>query len=255
MLWARRGRGLLAALLALLLLLPAGLVNAQAADTSDGNTVEVAGAVDGTAGAAKPLTYVAMGASDSIGVGAGDPTTQGWVPQLAQRLGPDTRLVDLGVYGTLLHDALSQQLPEAIAAQPDVVTVWLAVNDFNAPVPLPQYEADLDTLLTALETQTNARILVGNVPDLSTVPNYAAAGIPPILVQFETLRWDAAIAAVVARHNATLVDLLPYWQEMQQHPEYVSADGFHPSALGYARLADVFYQASEPVLAQSAGPS
>ena len=244
---------MLAALLAVMLLLPAGLAAAQSADDTEG--VQVAGAVHDLAASRKPFTYVAIGASDSIGVGTADPRTQGWVPQLATRLGPDTRLVDLGVNATLLHDALGQQLPEAIAAEPDLVTVWLAVNDFNALVPLQQYANDLDALLTALESQTNARILVGNVPDLSAVPNYAAAGIPPILVRFETLRWNVTIANVVARHNATLVDLLAYWQEMRQHPEYVSADGFHPSAQGYARLADVFYQASETALAQSSAAS
>src|SRR5712691_3893159 len=113
----------------------------------------------------KPLTYVAIGASDAVGVGARDPVTEGWVPRLGARLGADARVVNLGVSGSTLSQALDEQLGPAIDAQPDVVTVWLAVNDLNARVSLERYAADLDMLLGRLEA-THARVLVGNVPDL-----------------------------------------------------------------------------------------
>ena len=45
------------------------------------------------------------------------------------------------------------------------------------------------------------------------------------------------------RHGDTLVDLYSHWQEVAQHPEYVSNDGFHPSSEGYQALADVFSEA------------
>jgi lysophospholipase L1-like esterase len=45
-----------------------------------------------------------------------------------------------------------------------------------------------------------------------------------------------------------MVDLRPAWQEVAQHPEYISSDGFHPSTVGYQRLAEVFYSAAvEPL--------
>src|SRR2546423_291768 len=50
----------------------------------------------------KPVSYVAIGASDTVGVGATDPATEGWVPRLARMLGPETRVRNLGVSGTLL---------------------------------------------------------------------------------------------------------------------------------------------------------
>ena len=53
------------------------------------------------------------------------------------------------------------------------------------------------------------------------------------------------IADTSARHGATLVDLFSRWQEVADHPEYVSADGFHPSSEGYQALADVFAQATD----------
>jgi acyl-CoA thioesterase I len=192
------------------------------------------------AGATRPLTYVALGASDAVGVGTDHPETEGWVPRFGAALGPGTRVVNLGVSGSTLSQALVEQLPPALDAHPDVVTVWLAVNDFNARVPLAEYEANLDRLLVALD-RTGARVLVANVPDLA--PTSAAAGVPPEQLRAEIDRWNAAIAEACAHHQARLVDLHAQWREVADHPEYLSADGFHPSPDGYARLAQVFAEA------------
>ncbi len=188
----------------------------------------------------KPFTYVAVGASDAVGVGARDPDTEGWVPRFGARLGRDVRVVNLGVSGSTLAQALQEQLGPAVDAQPDVVTVWLAVNDLNARVPLERYSDNLDQLLDRLST-TRARVLVGNVPDLARLAS--AAGRDPGPLNEEVRRWNTEIAAAAQRHGATLVDLHARWQEVAEHPEYLSQDGFHPSSEGYARLADVFAEA------------
>lgn len=187
--------------------------------------------------AAPPTTYVAIGASDAVGVGAADPTTEGWVPRFGARLGSEARVINLGVSGSTLSQALSEQLGPALDAQPDVVTVWLAVNDLNARVPLEQYAVDLDTMLGQLET-THARVLVGNVPDLGGLAAYRGVDAGPLKAEVD--RWNQVIANTTARHGATLVDLYSRWQEIAEHPEYLSADGFHPSSEGYQALADVF---------------
>jgi acyl-CoA thioesterase-1 len=190
--------------------------------------------------AASPRTYVAIGASDAVGVGANDPATEGWVPRFGARLGGDVQIVNLGVSGSTLAQALDEQVGPAVDAQPDVVTVWLAVNDLNARVPLERYAADLDTLLGELEP-THARVLVGNLPDLGRLAVYR--GTDPGPLQAEVNLWNVAIAETTARHGAILVDLFATWQEVADHPEYLSQDGFHPSTEGYQRLSDVFAQA------------
>ncbi|HKH67140.1 MAG TPA: GDSL-type esterase/lipase family protein, partial [Reyranella sp.] len=137
----------------------------------------------GASPASAELTYVAIGASDSVGVGAADPAREGWVPRFATLLGTGTRLVNVGASGALLEDALRDQLPVAVESNPDVVTVWLGVNDFNALVPLSIYSAQLDALLGALRSRTRAQLVVGNLPDLSRVTVYsdvlAFLGIDP----------------------------------------------------------------------------
>ena len=115
--------------------------------------------------------------------------------------------------------------------------MWLAVNDLNSRVPLERYAADLDALLGQLET-SHARVLVGNVPDLGRLAAYR--GIDPLPLQAEVARWNQVIADTTARHGDALVDLYARWQQVADHPEYLSADGFHPSSEGYQALADVF---------------
>ena len=188
-----------------------------------------------------PLTYVALGASDAVGVGATNPDSGGWVPRFGARLGSNVRVVNLGVSGSTLAQALQEQLQPAIDARPNVITVWLAVNDFNARIPLEDYSKNLDTLLSQLDP-LHAQVLVGNVPDLGRVAAYRGADATAL--DAEVGRWNEAIARIVAQHGATLVDLFARWQEVTQHPEYLSQDGFHPSDEGYARLADVFAEAA-----------
>ena len=192
------------------------------------------------------LNYVALGASDSVGIGAGTPDQESWPAVLHRRLPSGSRLVNLGVSGSLIQQALDQQLPVAIDSQPDLVTVWLAVNDYGARVPLPRYASDLDLLLKTLREQTGATVLVGNVPDLGQLPVAARFDLRDIP------RWNKAIEELTQRHGATLVDLRAAWNEVAQHPEYISSDGFHPSTTGYQRLAGLFYDAAAEPLQLSA---
>jgi lysophospholipase L1-like esterase len=189
----------------------------------------------GADAAPKPITYVAIGASDTVGVGAATPETESWPAVLWRRLPLGSKLVNLGISGSLLRQAIDQQLPVAVDSSPDLITVWLSVNDYMARVPLEQYAADLDTLLRELKAKTEAVILVGNVPELGVLPIASRIDLRAID------RWNEVIAEVTARHQATLVDLRGTWREVADHPEYISGDGFHPSTVGYRRLADVFY--------------
>jgi len=190
--------------------------------------------------AATPLTYVAIGASDAVGVGAASPESEGWVPRLGALLGPDVRVVNLGVSGSTLAQALKEQVGPAVDAHPDLVTIWLAVNDLNGRVPLPRYEAELDRLLADV-SQDGRCVLVGNVPDLTRAPAYAQ--VDPQVLRATIQEWNAVIGAVVGRHGAKLVDLDARWKELTERPELISADGFHPSSAGYELLATVFMEA------------
>ena len=184
------------------------------------------------------FVYVAIGASDSYGVGTDDPATESWPAVLARYLPPGTHFVNLGVPGILLHRAVEVELPVALDAHPTLVTVWLAVNDLAAGVPLSSYRHDLGVLLGTLRQATHARILIANVPDLTLLPAFRAyRGLGPVVVA-----WNAAIAAEARAHGAILVDVYAHWRDLALHPEYVGPDGLHPTAEGYRRLAALFWR-------------
>src|SRR5437762_1111343 len=82
------------------------------------------------------IIYVAIGASDTYGTGTSDPDEQNWPVDLTEKLGSGVRLVNLGIPGIEVHDALNVELPVAIDAHPDLVTIWLAVDDLVDNVPI-----------------------------------------------------------------------------------------------------------------------
>jgi len=193
---------------------------------------------------AGPLTYVALGASDAVGIGTTQPSTQGYVPLIEQHLPKGSRLINLGISGIQLHQALTQELPLALATNPRLITIWLVANDFVGHVVYNDYMSDLNTLLQQLRAGTKARIVMANLPDLTLLPAFSQL----TATQKRTMRtqiqhWNAGIAAIAARYHVTVVDLFAQRSQLTAHPEYVSSDGFHPSAQGYAVLAQLFWRA------------
>jgi lysophospholipase L1-like esterase len=58
------------------------------------------------------------------------------------------------------------------------------------------------------------------------------------------------INEIAERYGATVVDIHQATQsQMESHPEYFSADGFHPSDLGYETWADQMW----PAVAEAVG--
>jgi acyl-CoA thioesterase I len=189
------------------------------------------------------VTYVALGASDAVGVGTNQPESQGYVPLLAQKLPKDSHLINLGVSGIHLHEALSEELPLALSTNPRLITIWLVANDFIANVSYNSYMKDLTTLLMSLRNGTHARIVMANLPDLTRLPIFARFSKQQKATTLATiLRWNANIASIARRYNVSIVDLMSQASLLTSHPEYISGDGFHPSAAGYVQLANLFWR-------------
>jgi lysophospholipase L1-like esterase len=192
--------------------------------------------------AAPAFRYVAIGASDTVGVGASDPRTGSWPALVAARLPAASDYVNLGVSGSLASQAARDQLPTALGLRPQLVTIWLAVNDLNASVTATDYTTALRSVIAPLVSGTAARIFVGNVPDLRSVPAYAGTDQAALLTRITA--YNAAIAALAATFpgRVTVVDLFTGSGPLVSTIT-VSADGFHPSNAGYALIADRFAKA------------
>lgn len=191
---------------------------------------------------ARAERYVAVGASDSVGVGASDPRTRSWPALVARALPASSSYVNTAVSGSLARDAQREQLAEAVAARPTLVTVWLAVNDILAANPPDQYERDLTAAIEPLLLGTQARIFVGTVPDLRTVP--AFEGTDRLALAQVVAAYNNAIVRIAARNvdRVIPVDLFTGSAELVTRAT-VTEDGLHPTDEGYELIAERFIQA------------
>ena len=214
-----------------------------------------------------PLVYVAVGASESVGVGATDPHRDAWTQVFFRTALPRSAVfVNMAVPGSTVAEALAAQVPDAVALSPNVVTVWLTVNDILHGVTPALYEADLTRLVTALRRGGATKVLVANTPPLDDLPAYRAclpgatatvtqgarcpvsgalAGAVPAPATLNAVvdAYNAAIARVAAATGAVLVDLHAAGLTARQNgteASLVSSDGFHPSDAGHALVAKTF---------------
>jgi acyl-CoA thioesterase I len=200
-----------------------------------------------------PIVYAAVGASETAGIGAQDPRDQSWPMDFYQTALPRSAVFySFGVPAETTQAALAAEVPAALAVQPTLVTVWLNVNDLVAGVPVADYETQLGQLVHALRRGGAARVLVANTPYLDRLPLYLACrtgsstcpftGVVPAPDQLNAVvdAYNGAIARVSQREGAVLVDLHASGEVPDQHPDWVSADGFHPNAAGYAQIAARF---------------
>ena len=200
----------------------------------------------------------AVGASETVGAGTDDALRDAW-PQIlyTTALRRGAVFYNFGIPGATVAQALDEEVPAALAVRPDLVTVWLNVNDLIQGVPPALYEEQLGRLIHALRRGGAARVLVANTPWLDRLPAYlaclpdatptgadcllAGAAVPPPQ-QLDALvdAYNAAIDRVVAREGAVLVDLHSFGEVPALHPEDVSGDGFHPSDTGHRAIAAAF---------------
>jgi acyl-CoA thioesterase I len=198
--------------------------------------------------AAPPQTYVAVGASESVGVGAERPLVEAW-PRVLYRTALDrnTVFVSVGVEGSTVAEALDDQVPLALELRPTLVTVWLNVNDLAAGVPVTTYQQQLTALVRALRQDGRARVLVANTPPLDELPIYQApAGSrfpPPDEVRARVVAYNEAIENVADAQGAELIDLHAAGIQAAQDgtlAALVPDDGLHPNTEGHARIAATF---------------
>jgi acyl-CoA thioesterase-1 len=212
-----------------------------------------------TPNAAAARLYVAIGASETRGVGTDEPIREAWPQVLFRTLPANYRLVNLAVPDATLADALDEELPTAESLHPALVTVWLNSNDVFSGVPTATYRSELSSLVHRLRA-TGAAVLVANTPPLDDLPGYLACLDPaaqpdacPTLVsrpvpssrQVVTAveAYNIAISAVVAQEGAVLVDLHRSGlatRALGQGASLVSSDGLNPDAAGSAMIASQF---------------
>ena len=192
---------------------------------------------------AASVVYVAFG--DSTGAGVGARQGGGYVARLFARIEreqPGSRLLNFAVSGATTADVLRAQIPRLREASPTLVTVGIGLNDATRNVSPAQFASNYDEIAQRIRAGTDAPIVATNLPDISFAPQV------PVFLRAELreriIAFNERIAEVAARRGLILVDAYATSHEaMPAHPEYFSADGFHPSAEGYEFWAETMWPA------------
>lgn len=207
----------------------------------------------------RALRLVMLGDSSATGLGCDSPAQTpgallaGGVARDMQRR---VRLDVVAVVGARSAD-LDTQVAKALLDRVDVAVIMVGANDVTHRIRASESVRHLNAALTAL-TETDIPFVLGTCPDLGTIRPIA-----------QPLRWLArrlsrtlaaaqAVAVVAAGGRAvSLGDILG--REFAMRREFFSDDQFHPSAIGYARAAEVLLPSAAAALglttvSQPAGP-
>ena len=188
------------------------------------------------------LRYVAMGDSQTEGVGDGDDVTglRGWADRLAERLAignPGLQYANLAVRGRLAAQVHTEQLGPALALRPDLATVFAGVNDLLRP----RFDADevaghLDAVFAALTAQ-GARVATITFPDLARITPLAR----PVSARAAVL--NDRIRTAANRHGVVVAETSDH--PVVTDPRLWSQDRLHASPLGHERIAAAVAHALE----------
>ena len=197
------------------------------------------------------VQYVALGDSTVEGVGATSPS-RNYVSRLHERLlavYPKARVTNLGVGGATSADVLRRQLDRAVRLRPHLVTLSIGPNDITTGVAVETYEANLGVILGRLRAETTAVTVMNLIPDLAVTPRFSGTR-ERAAVGRQAIVFNEALQRQGSVHHAQLVNLYAVSQrEVPLRPELMSADGYHPSDAGYARWAELVWEAVEARIA------
>lgn len=232
---------------------------------------------------AEAATLVTLG--DSLTVGDGD-EAGGYPARLLEKItktAPDSTMTNLAQSGWTSGDLINTQLEPAVAAlqaapdtAPKLALVWIGSNDLFGlynyvcpedygndlarcePESLELFAQNIETVLSSLHA-TGAKLYIALLDDQSkrpvmTNPQLRRDSYDRITdddvsrMSVETSKYNAVIRQAAASHGATTVDFFD--TTIFETPATLSEDGNHPNAAGYDAIAEIWYRAISPEVAQ-----
>ncbi|MGR9045961.1 MAG: SGNH/GDSL hydrolase family protein [Gammaproteobacteria bacterium] len=187
----------------------------------------------------KELLYVALGASDAVGIGA-IPLTKGYVFRIKNALEDEHQavtLLNLGVPSVRINtvEPILDKLLHT-GTQPDLVTIWLGSNEIINGDDPEDFETRLEKILAQLREHTSAVIVIADIPDLTEIPRFIDH--PSKAVTEERIE---AFNEVIEKQADEFDAPISRLSELELADELVSdIDGFHPNNNGHRIIAEQF---------------
>lgn len=202
------------------------------------------------------LSMYALG--DSLTAGDRDETDrQGYTSRLLTKVNSiraGSQMHDIGVSGVDSSTLVSDQLPQAISAHPDIVTVLIGSNDMwqdgwnendTSAGTIAAYRENMNTILSRLHN-AGIKVYVGLVDDQSLRPVAQGDGMGLNNAQRARMSriasaFNQIIREKAPQYGATVVDF--YNTTIFTNAATLSDDGNHPNAAGYEAMANVWFSA------------
>jgi lysophospholipase L1-like esterase len=185
-----------------------------------------------------PARYAALG--DSFTAGAPDASEPPWPDRLAARLrvaNPRLAYRNLGRAGATSAVTLRDQVPRALAFEPDLVTIVCGANDVLLAVrpDIDLYARNLDAGVAALQERLSpeAAIVTATCADFSAWLRLGPRTRARVARGLAEL--NLATRSVAAGRGIHCLDAAAHGGA--RDAENFAADGYHPSATGHERFA------------------
>lgn len=203
------------------------------------------------------LSYLALG--DSYTIGEGVAPAERWPLQLAAALRSDgTDLADPQIIATTgwTTDELDAGIDAAAPTGPfDLVTLLIGVNDQYRGRSVDEYAPRFTSLLNralGFAGDRAPRVVVLSIPDWGVTPFAQASGRDRVAIGQQLDAYNAAAAAICARHGVTFVDITQASREGGGEAVMLADDGLHPSGVMYTRWMDRVFPVARIQLAAPA---
>ena len=178
--------------------------------------------------------YVAIGDSQTEGLWDGDDALGflGFADRLAVMLDslyPGLHYANLAIRGKLVGDVLYEQVPPALAMQPDLITVCAGMNDVIQPGrSFGRALAELESVYAALAA-SGATVVTTTFPNVAQFLPFGRLVLPRLA------RINATIREAADRYGFRLVDL--YSADSMRELDTWSLDRVHASPKGHMLFA------------------
>lgn len=184
--------------------------------------------------------YVAIG--DSFTEGIGDEVDgvplKSWVEHFAELHEPALKYTNLAKRGLITKEIREKQLEEALALQPDLVSLIAGANDIlKGRWSLDEYKSEMKQIVETL-SKSGVAIIIGNLPDFT-----ARLPLPQekkqIIIE-QLLQANEVILSLSSEYN---LDHIDFWNHPMSSDNTIwSKDLIHPNAIGYRKIAEMMFK-------------
>ncbi|SBN63545.1 Lysophospholipase L1 [Curtobacterium sp. 9128] len=179
--------------------------------------------------------YVAIGDSFTEGLGDPDPTVpggfRGWADRVAEVLAhrtDDFAYANLAIRGRLLQQIIDEQVSDALALGPDLITISAGGNDIIRPGSDPDEIASRFDRTVADLRRDGATVVIFTGPDVGMTPVLG-------LVRGKAAIYNEHLHAIALKHGALVADM---WAlRVLRDSRMWAPDRLHHSPMGHATIA------------------